>query len=174
MFGKTRNTLAAAAFALVAVMLSFSPANAVVMLDQENDPVAVTAFFGIGQIGSVDQDVAQTFTVGKTGILDSFEVLVRRRTTATMRWNIVTTSSGVPTGTSLALGFVGESSIPALPFPGGAFLPIDVSAFNIGVTTGDVLAIVLEAIGGFHEFNGDGDTYVGGSGFNRFANITLT
>jgi hypothetical protein len=93
--------------------------------------------------------IAQTFTVGIAGELTgvAFRVLDRGRTGGALIAEIRTTAAGVPTSTVLASVSLDPSqvkdSIPSLPVGPADLDLIDLSLFDIQVSVGDVLALVL-------------------------------
>jgi hypothetical protein len=132
------------------------------MLDQ--------AFEGPFDIFAPNGDLyrAQTFTVGTSGLLTSFEVAMRGSPGGgTSDFEIWSTSGGVPEaipGTTLAAGTVSFGD-------GQAWVGADISAFGLNVTVGDMLALVQ--IGGSSTGSGDwagteGGGYTGGVGFSTF------
>ncbi len=131
---------------------------------------------GLGGLQITDsQPVTQTFTVGVTGQLVRIDAMrVKQYNCAAaedLRVKLVTTSGGVPTTTVLAtVSFASEDVPPA----GGqaAELFVDISAYDVHVTAGDVLGIRLEtdASGGAgmcnYAWTGDAPgSYAGGSAF---------
>lgn len=125
-----------------------SSVDAAPILDQSNlGAISAGGGFGHGVPGS--PIVAQTFTVGIAGQLSLVSIAVSDQGAqggsilAELR---TTTAAGVPTGTVLASVSLTPAQVPnTLPATAGAsdLTAIDVSAFNIEVNAGDVLAIVL-------------------------------
>lgn len=93
--------------------------------------------------------LAQTFTVGVAGELTgvAFSLFDRGRTGGALIAEIRTTASGVPTSTVLASVSLDPSQvkdpIPTMPVGPADLNLIDLSAFDIQVGVGDVLALVL-------------------------------
>jgi hypothetical protein len=148
------------------------------ILDQEYDPGAISAAAGIfgptpPNFSGIYQDVAQTFTVGLTGQLTSVEFLLSSIGTppGDLILDIRGTTGGVPNENDASV--LGSSVLTAtvLGSP-AAFVSFDLTASNIQVTTGQVLAIVLRSrdstLGDDYRANGDeGGTYAGGAGYLR-------
>lgn len=127
-------------FALI-IGVSVSSAQATVVLDQDYEPGIYNSHATINK----DIDHAQTFTVGITGILDSIDVYIQR----SPQWSdpllvhVRPTAGGLPLASdasSLAATSVPGAGIPTSP----GFVSIDLSAANLLVTAGEVLAIVLQ------------------------------
>jgi hypothetical protein len=141
--------------ALLAV-LSWAPSShAVPMLDQ--------AFEGPTTLTSPNDDryVAQTFTVGLSGLLTRFEVsMAGGLQGGTSNFEIWSTSGGVPQtipGTALAAGTVSFGTETE------AWVGADISAFGLNVTVGDMLALVQ--IGG----SSTGSAYWAGTSVGGYA-----
>ena len=92
---------------------------------------------------------AQTFTVGIAGTLTgvAFGVFDKGETGGALVAEIRTTAAGAPTSTVLASVSLDPSQIkdpiPTLPVGAADLNPIDLSLFDIQVSVGDVLALVL-------------------------------
>lgn len=166
-------------WALVATALLFgaAPLWATPILDQEYDAVADGSNGGLN-IQS-DQQVAQTFTVGIGGRLVRVDVQARTSTadppSGDLLFDIRPTVGGVPVeDDTLALANVAIPATdvpPFVPFTGD-FVSVDLSAFSISVTPGDVLAIVLRHFdtGSYvwlAQSEGLGVLYDDGAGFAR-------
>ena len=99
--------------------------------------------FGFGG----DGELSQTFTVGITGILTQVAVQIRRDAgIQDIVLEIRTTAGGIPvasTGGTLASVVIPNACVPT----DVAFVAVDVSAAQIPVAAGDVLAIALRAPG---------------------------
>jgi len=129
------------------------------ILDQSFVPRTLNRFNGVGPGGFI----AQTFTVGITGVLTDVDVLVERNGFADLRFDIRSTVNGVPIANeALALASI---TVPAstIPFP-VSFLDFDISAFNMHISQGDVLAIVLSDNA---RWFADDDLYPGGAAYSR-------
>lgn len=137
------------------------------IVDQEFDPAGVGASQGLW---SLTTD-AQTFTVGITGILTGFDLLMHKPSATTspndINWGFQSTTSGLPDGSVLSSGILALADGPTTTNT-NEFVHIDLTA-GFGVTAGDVLAIVLNGTashpdpvlrwqGGFNT----GATYAGG------------
>src|SRR4051812_6514704 len=118
-------------------------------VDQVYDPTGRTTFVSAG-LGSIntDQQRAQTFTVGRTGVLSEVDVYAFRFFRNTTHGDLTldlraTQPDGRPT--SNAGGELLSVTIPATSVPEQTygFVPFDLSAFNFHVTQGEQLAIVL-------------------------------
>lgn len=115
-------------------------ASAGTILDQDYGP-SHNAFGPVNR----DGDRAQTFTLGITGILCRVDISVSRRDgTVEPLWVDVRATEGAvpvePDSPVLATGTVPASSVPS---PSPAFVSADLSASNLFVTAGEVLALVL-------------------------------
>lgn len=110
------------------------------------------------------QGIAQTFTVGVTGTLTRLDIFAQQLTGVSL--GILATAGGAPAPFSTARGVV---SLPNLPFDSfGDWLSVDLTALNLSVTAGDVLAWAL--LGGQAQVKGNdflvpGDRYTGGAAF---------
>ena len=96
-------------------------------------------------IASTGGEFAQTFTVGLNGLLGQVDIGVQTLTNATL--DIVRTSAaGIPSNdpsavlASMSLPTVALSGTPALP----TWVGIDLSAYDIQVNTGEILALTLQ------------------------------
>ena len=138
---------------LAAVVLAVgfaAPASAAVILDQNfvttDDPNNNTA------LGIVTTSLAQTFTVGISGKLDSIviQVLQDPATTGDLIGDIRALTGSAPASlASSALASVtvangGIGTIGSTPYAWTSIL-VDVSAANIMVTSGDMLSFVLSS-----------------------------
>ena len=105
-------------------------------------------------------DKAQTFTVGLTGQLTGVDVFIFRQSIATedLIVDVRATAGGVPIENNAAA--LATVVIPRLSVPTTVgFLHVDLTPFALGVTAGDVLAIVLRtASHGGPEYGWDGQT----------------
>jgi hypothetical protein len=124
------------------VLVAARHANAAVVLDQQN--VFVSA---IGDTANAfSQEVGQTFTVGVAGELAQVDVYLARFpfTTDNLVFRLYNTTSGLPNaqlGTDLTLPPAAVSTTAA------DFESFDVSAFNLNVNVGDVLAFSIISTG---------------------------
>jgi hypothetical protein len=107
------------------------------------------AFDSTAQIGQQfgDVDWAQTFTVGVTGTLTSVDVQIAKGSTtgSDLVVDVRTTTGGVPSSDA---GILATMSVPASAVstsPTFSLFSVDFTAFNLGVNTGDVLAVVLSS-----------------------------
>ena len=169
--------------ASLAVFLSSSVSATV--LDQEYADTA-DRFANIGQDSNFpadpDLDIAQTFTVGQTGVLTGVEVFVRRSFTPTITdplvFDIRTTVGGSPTEPDSGANVLASISAAASSIPTVAsFVGFDLSGFGISVTAGDVLAIVLQSDGPNPAYAWGGteaDGYSPGASFRRTVTIFPT
>ncbi len=136
--------LAPTAMALSAFVVCFSslPGAAAPILDQELDTDEDATYI---QPAPVETDVAQTFTVGLNGTLDSIELKARRdAATLPLLFELWPTIGGVPTPGALASVLVPPEAVP-VSFD---WISIDLKPFSIDVSAGDVLAVVLQASAG--------------------------
>jgi hypothetical protein len=100
---------------------------------------------------------AQTFEVGRTGTLTGVDILLSRRESMQldMLFDLTPTTDGVPAATlgPPSLAVIPSSAIPVVPdfhFETADWVHVDVSAYNMLVDEGTVLAIVLKLkTGGF-------------------------
>jgi hypothetical protein len=161
------NALPIFCFALAALHVA-PPVEATPILDQSFDaPSFLNYGFG-GDIG-----LAQTFTVGVTGVLTQVDVEIRRDAgIPDLLLDIRPTIEGVPVASdadALASFVIPSAGVPT----DAAFLSTDLSAAQIAVSLGDVLAIVLRAPGpgGPLNYSWQGSIspplYGSGSGFFR-------
>ena len=170
------------AFLAILVTTLPGPAAALPILDQEYDPT-IDRLLGIGQVeGQADPDIdlAQTFTVGITGILTSVEVLIRRESgiTEDLLFDIRTIAGGVPTEADAGANVLANTSLSAAGIPlASEFVSVDLSSFGLAVTAGEVLSIVLQSDGANPAYLWSGtaaDGYAGGGTFRRFLSIPAT
>ncbi len=159
------------------------PAQAGPVLDQfDNGPR--NGYGGI--VGAFGIDISQTFTVGLAGRLDQLAVDVARTANAVgdLIVEVRSTTGGVPdaaaasvlASASIAVGSVsvGAATV-ADPFSAAAFAFhfVDISAFDLIVTPGEVLALTLRSAslpGGYAwGFDAPGN-YAGGHGYFRANN----
>jgi hypothetical protein len=123
----------------------FLQANSLAILDQQHEP-ALSIFTVFN-----DRPVAQTFTVGITGILTGLEIYVSQSNPSGNL--IVEIQQGLVEGPVVALPTVLTSfSVPVASWPssnpggtGPAFIWIDLPGNGVNVTQGDELAIVLHS-----------------------------
>lgn len=131
-------------------------------------------------------DWSQTFTSGLTGKLTNVEVLVSRQAAVTqpLLFDLRTTASGVPTESDSGTNILGSASIAAAsvtlfdfgqPNFGATWINVNLTNFNINVSTGGTFAIVLRSNdpgssdGETYQWHGSTlNTYALGSDFNRF------
>ena len=163
------------ATALVAVCAFAAPATAAVVLDQSN-LVPEAAYGGVpiynpGPTGATSSEGAQTFTVGITGYLHHFDLLLgafgNGSSTATLSVRNVT--AGVPS--SVNANSLTSVTIPMPLWTNGFnyhYASFDVSSANIFATAGQVFAITLAAqtmspYGGWAQSG----FYNGGAAFSR-------
>ena len=105
---------------------------AAVVLDQEYNPPSPNLFAGNGGLYR-----AQTFTVGLTGQMVRIETLMQGTGSSVFEiWNTIAGAPVPIVGTALASSTINFSS--ASP----TFAGVDITAANLYVTVGDVLAIV--------------------------------
>jgi PEP-CTERM motif len=118
------------------------PGVAAPILDQELDSDEDAVYI---QPAPYFDDVAQTFTVGLSGTLDSIQLKARRDTaTLPLLFELWPTVAGVPTPGALASVSVAPDAVPA----SFDWISIDLKPFSIEVSAGDVLAIVLQPSAG--------------------------
>jgi acetyltransferase-like isoleucine patch superfamily enzyme len=119
------------------------------------------------------QPVTQTFTVNLEGILGSIEITQVKQhncpSTDDLTMTVVEASGGIPTSNELAHLTVGPSAVASHTSP-FASVSFDISSFEVPVSVGDVLAIVLSTAapgdGCPYAWNGDAPgAYAGGATF---------
>lgn len=163
------------------LMLSISGvANATAILDQDaGGPAGFTFTRCLGCSGSI-LDIAQTFTVGTSGLLDRVEVDQvylnlnngGLTTGSPLLFDIrPVNSSGLPVADdALALASL---SISADSLPTSSFQTIvfDLSAFNLSVNSGDLLSFVLRSNDNVFAFatSNNGGVYGAGEYTQRFS-----
>lgn len=117
------------------------------VLDAHFTPAEFNLTYVVGDFESENFSFAQTFTVGTSGQLTHIEVplfLIASTGSDQLFLDLLTTSSGVPTFTSLA-----QSSIPHTDVPGvETWMTFDLSSEGLLVEPGDVHAIQLSLQGG--------------------------
>src|SRR5260221_244361 len=129
----------------VALSVFASSALAAPILDQSFVPVfGESGSSNTGVISTADQ--AQTFTVGATGVLSKVDVFISKGSPPgkNLLFDVRPTVGGVPVESDtmvLAVASVPGPSVPATP----VFFEFDISSFNVPVTSGEVLAIVLRS-----------------------------
>jgi len=129
--------------------LSATTANATVVLDQSNTPTGFVNFLGS------TSSTGQSFTVGVNGVLDRIDVHLRKTFPGQgpeTDYNILMelqglTGSGDADGIVLASATIDGSTLPDAPASSAPFTAFDISSFGIGVSVGDMFAIVLTAQG---------------------------
>ncbi|MHC4931582.1 MAG: hypothetical protein ACYTGV_05255 [Planctomycetota bacterium] len=117
------------------------------MLDQNYDPTTTGSTAYIGQSNLVDW--AQTFTVGSTGLLDSVDFKILRKSSEVvdpLLFDLRSTSSGTPAGSDSGSAVLFGTSLAASSIPTTAgFVSVDLGSAGLSVSSGDVLAIVLRS-----------------------------
>jgi len=157
---------------LAAILSATTESHADPILDQEYDP---TNPGSTGYIGYDDDfDRAQTFEVGKDGLLTSVEVLIARgsSTTEALLFDIRTTNSGDPTEGDSGPNVLFSASIDAADIGTTfGFFEIVLGVDALDVETGDVLALVLrseDSNNNAYQWKGtSSDGYSGGAAFDR-------
>jgi hypothetical protein len=137
--------------------MAATPALAAAGLDQSNEPVdaATNAF-------SSASNLAQTFTVGKTGTLAVVDLYMDPHGGQTTTVNIESVNSNMPSGTVLASGSAPVATIGWQEFT---------LTSPLAVTSGQQLAIVFTAPGGVY---GSPDNYSGGQALMQFSSWETT
>jgi hypothetical protein len=113
------------------------------LLDQ-----SYTGPFVGGTVVNSSVDKAQTFTVGITGELSrvSLSIFQNGLETEPLLFDLRTTAGGFPIQSNSGPGVLAEITLPAagiLPVP--SFVDINLTAFDIPVSDGEVLALVLRS-----------------------------
>jgi hypothetical protein len=129
-------------------------------------PTGTTATVGL----SNSVDWSQTFTVGLTGTLTSFDVAIRTISTAfsPLLVDLRTTSGGLPTEADAGANVLFSTSVTGIPNDPN----FTIHSFVVGVpvTAGDVLAIVLRSDDEIEIYDWaavNAGTYAGGAAFQR-------
>ncbi len=137
--------LTAAIFAAASLALA-SPSQAAPVLDQSFDAFLAGADSAVSLNANFAH--AQSFTAGIAGQLTSVDLQIRRLDfnlpASDLTFDILPIAGGFPSGPALGSGTIALADIPDLDFSDGSFVSVDLSAFNIFVEVGDVLAIALE------------------------------
>ncbi|MCD4812051.1 PEP-CTERM sorting domain-containing protein [bacterium] len=156
------------------LVLGSGIANATPIVDQEYDPTGeVNTWSGIG-----GTDKAQVFTAGLSGLLTGVDVLIRRQDNQgkdedDLIVDIRNTVGGIPINDDLnTLALV---QITALDVPTTYdFYYVDLSAFNMQITAGDMLSIALRTANPLlldtcysWEGNANNNSYEGGGHYYR-------
>ena len=140
-------------------------------LDQSFDPTGNRTLHSTIGSPPLGKDLAQTFTVGLTGVLTGVDVYVMRLVgDADLIVEVRPTVGGVPVESdvaALASVVIPRASVP-LPSDVG-FTSVDLTSFRVNVLAGQVLAIVLRTQGQTtYQWEGSaGNKYVGGALFSR-------
>ena len=143
--------------ALAVLGMAPTPALASAVLDQSNEPLdTATNAFGTAA------NLAQTFTVGKTGTLAIVDLYMDSHGGQTTTVNIESVTSGMPSGTVLASG--------SAPVATSGWQEFTLTS-PIAVTSGQQLAIVFTAPGGVY---GSPDNYTGGQALMQFSSWETT
>ncbi len=135
---------------LLAVLSTFGiAASAAPVIDQSNFPGVLSLPDGTGNTASGfgdDNQEAQVFTVGLTGQLTRFDLVLKKQVVWTadqrLEWQVRSTTAGGEPNAILASGVEDASFIPD---PGDPYslVAFDLGAAAIPVTAGEGLAIVL-------------------------------
>lgn len=130
---------------------------------------------GFSQAVYSGQSLAQTFTVGIDGYLDTVALMLNRQsgtTSGDFTLNVFSTTAGAP-DESGTLFFSQTYSVFDLPGTGPflhSFTDFDTSSANIAVSAGDILAISVTHQGGndnWLTWDASSGGYSEGAGFNR-------
>ena len=164
----------------IVLALNAIQARATPVLDQAFDARATGNTGGFSITGG--QILYQTFTVGVEGTLDSIDLQVYQLSTSPVGDLVVAllgTSAGVPNPSNiLGTANVTGTDLPGFSFTTDAFINVDVSAMNIDVDPGDILAIRLTRSNpsdtfGWVDRDGELPNYAGGTMF-RGIDTTVT
>lgn len=174
--------------AFIVFAIGFCP-QALAVIDQQFLPSSWSIDVNVGA-GNVN-DWAQTFTVGITGQLIGFDVVVDRNSSVVqpLLYDIRRTVGGVVTEDDTGSNVLASVSVSAQAIPVVSRPPqlssliqhVDISGAGVLVTAGDVLAIVLRSDDpgqtrsggdtyGWYGFYTDINTYTGGDTFLRYRN----
>ncbi len=169
--------------AALPLLIAFGPAARADVMDQSFNPGLPPPAFG-GFVAAGGLDTSQTFTVGLSGYLTSVSVAVAETADVNQDLRVdirPVLADGFPDPLDsdvLASGTLSAASVPVIAstiagpfdFAAIAFLNVDLSAANLLVTPGEVLAITLESdatSGGYAWAAQPGDPFVTGDGFYR-------
>jgi hypothetical protein len=146
-------------------MATPSPPSGVAVLDQSFSPDLGGSNFPYGTGSST---LAQTFTVGITGLLSEVDVTLSSVVSTNVPLEIRRTSGGVPTSQVLIATTVSVTA--AQPVFSWSLFRADLSASGLRVNAGDVLAIVLPGVSNSLQVSWAGKigadaTYPGGRNF---------
>lgn len=147
------------------------PSSAAPILDQSFDAVAAGSTRG-GVISS-DQEIGQTFTSGISGQLTRIDLQIQSSSlnppTSDLLFDILPSDGMFPTGPAIASGSISRESIPTFLPLNDPFVSLDLSSFNIMVSVGESLAILLRNPnpGSYSWFEVFGDDYAGGNSLIR-------
>jgi len=156
----------------VVCLIAAENASAAVVLDQQHNVPTSTADSSNGAVS----EMAQTFTVGIAGTLDHIDALMFQLgapflTNGDPRLSVYNTTAGVPSGAPLVTVQIPSASVP---FNNAAFVTFDVSAANIPVSVGQVLAFGIWTTSDPGPYfwledidNGGPNSYPGGAAFRR-------
>jgi len=157
----------------VTLALLTGPAQAVPILDQMLDVFPINGG-GAGFSVNQSQSVAQTFTVGVTGLLIRAEVqavavpLGFAWPTADLWLDVMSTDGGVP-DVILGTASIPNADLMSMWGADSGYVGVDVSGLDINVTAGDLLAIALHSPptggGGFGWWYARGDPYTCGDSY---------
>lgn len=161
------------AFALVlACTANPGRAGAAPVLDQQYDPGSSGGSAVVGELPQFNLvfDIAQTFTVGLSGLLTSIDVFMVKgnNPTENVTLEIQTSAGGIHSSAGTGLG---SASLPPSAFStSGGFVSFDLSSQNIQVLAGQTLAFVLSSPQNFSgsnrydiSFNNANGGYPGGA-----------
>lgn len=159
--------------AITVAMSICSVSQADIVLDQQ---FSFTSSIANSTNGNVSQ-MGQTFTVGVAGTLHHVDVYMFQlggifSPTGDPVFRIFNTSAGLPTGSALVTTSVPMSNVP---LNNAAFVTFNVSAFNLNVNPGDILAFSLTASSGTGPYflptsQGQPINYSGGDAVAKFGN----
>jgi hypothetical protein len=156
-------------FVLAVIFFTCLPAQATLILDQENNPIAQN-FYGSFN-GTSPTIQAQTFIAGLSGTFEGINLL-GSGSGATVQ--IRRQSNGMPSDLTSDI----LQSVSGVTFTSGIFTLID---FNFAVTAGDLLAVTVTGgsgglVGNTGDTYADGDVWTKGSfnNYNWYANGNST
>ena len=166
----------------IAVMLlvQATTSTATPILDQASPPPIPGASFG-GGLGCPcvtpgdDFDIAQTLTVGRTGVLAGVDIFINATVglgfpESDLLFDIRPTVAGVPFDSNAAALVALQISKFSVPNLEPDFFLVDLSAAHLGVAAGEQLTFVLRSDSGNFGFGGQtNNPYGGGTFYSRRA-----
>lgn len=169
-----RFVFSALSFTMVAFVSA--AASAIVVLDQENSPPPFSVIVGSG-LQSFNQ-IAQTFAVGHTGVLDSIDLSlgVNESASGDVIFSLLPTIGGVPQiATPIYEQVFAANTLQDFSLSEPFSLNVDVSSAGLFVKPGDEYAWALShsGAGSSNVFVNAAGSYDGGDPFRRSSDVAL-